>query len=139
MMRMQLKITICDDNGRFMGQGPYKLLCLVEQRGSLRQAALEMGMSYSKAHTLIKRLEASLQRQVLCSHAGGASGGGARLTDFGRLLMQEYAVLEKRMNEAAAEAFAKFGAHLEFASAASAEEAEASPSCPGVKAEGEAV
>lgn len=111
---MQLKIMICDECGRFMGAGPYKLLCLTDSLGSLRQAALEMGMSYSKAHALIKRLESAVQRQILRSHSGGAAGGGAELTDFGRKMLQEYTLMERRLQREAALAFENFCVNLDF-------------------------
>ena len=111
-MQLQLKIMICEDTERFMGQGPYQLLRLTDELGSLRRAAGKMGMSYSKAHALIKRLENCLHRQVLRSHTGGAAGGGAELTKFGRLLLQEYAELVKRLNCEAVQAFDVFCANL---------------------------
>ena len=97
-----------------MGEGPYQLLRRIEKLGSLRRAALEMGMSYSKAHALIKHLEASVQHQILHSYVGGSSGGGAQLTDFGRRLLKEYAELEKRVSGAADAAFAEFCANMDL-------------------------
>ena len=49
-MKPVTKITITDDNGiKFFGEGPCRLLRCVEKTGSLRAAAMEMEMSYSKA------------------------------------------------------------------------------------------
>ena len=112
IMQLQLKIMICDAEGRFMGQGPYRLLLLTGKLGSLRRAAAEMGMSYSKAHAIIKRLENCLQRQVVHTHAGGLSGGGAELTEFGNLLLDAYGKLEQRINAESAAAFTDFCANL---------------------------
>ena len=60
-MKALTKIQITDDNGiKFFGEGPCRLLRYVEKTGSLRAAALEMEMAYSKASRLLKQAEANL-------------------------------------------------------------------------------
>ena len=60
-MKAVTKLQIFDDSGeKFFGEGPCRLLRLVEQTGSLRCAAMEMGMAYSKAMKLLKQAEAAL-------------------------------------------------------------------------------
>lgn len=112
MLQWQVKMTILAGEERCMGQGPYRLLRLAAEKGSLRQAALVMGMSYSKAHAMVKRLEASLHRQVLQSQAGGVRGGGTQLTPFGRELLAEYERLQEAVSASAALAFAEFCGNL---------------------------
>ena len=49
-MQAVTKIYFLNDNGeKFFGEGPCRLLRLVEQTGSLRAAAAAMEMAYSKA------------------------------------------------------------------------------------------
>lgn len=108
MIHISAKIVIGDEKERFLGSGPYRLLRLTEQLGSLRQAAMRMDMSYSKAHNLIKRLECSLGREVLQCRVGGATGGGAVLTEFGQLLLREYERLSCAVQECAEGKFAEF-------------------------------
>ena len=49
-MKSVTRITVTDDNGiKFFGEGPWRLLRCVEKTGSLRAAAMEMEMAYSKA------------------------------------------------------------------------------------------
>ena len=44
------KIVFLDENReKFFGEGPCRLLRGVEETGSLRSAALDMGMAYTKA------------------------------------------------------------------------------------------
>ncbi|MBQ7567552.1 LysR family transcriptional regulator [bacterium] len=112
MMQVQVRMFICDDGERFMGKGPAKLLRLTEQTGSLRRAAAQMGMSYSKAHGLIKRLEQVVPQQVLECHVGGASGGGAQLTEYGRCLLQAYEEMNSKINAGAEQAFSEFCAAM---------------------------
>ena len=60
-MRAVTKIIFFDDSGeKFFGEGPCRLLTAVEETGSLRAAALSMGMAYSKALKLVKNAEAAL-------------------------------------------------------------------------------
>ena len=60
-MKITTKVLLLDDDGqRFFGDGPYQLLLGLEKTGSLRQAAAEMGMAYSKALRLVKQAEKGL-------------------------------------------------------------------------------
>ena len=53
-MRAAIKITFFDDNDeKFFGEGPYRLLLAIEETGSLRSASKSMGLAYSKAFRMI--------------------------------------------------------------------------------------
>lgn len=57
-MKPALRVMLCDDAGeRFFGEGPCRLLHLIEETGSLRSAAAQMGLSYSKALRLVQHAE----------------------------------------------------------------------------------
>ena len=53
------------------GPGPMRLLRGVEEGGSLHQAAEAMGMSYSKAWTLLRKLEKEWGFTLLDRQPGG--------------------------------------------------------------------
>lgn len=90
-MKAATKITITDDNGiKFFGEGPCRLLRCVEKTGSLRAAALEMEMAYSKASKLLKQAEATLGFPLTRRSAGGKDGGGSILTPEGKRWLQQY-------------------------------------------------
>ena len=90
-MRPVTKIIFTDDNGiKFFGEGPLRLLRSVEKTGSLRAAATEMEMAYSKASKLIKQAEANLGFPLTTRSAGGKDGGGSILTPEGRQWLQQY-------------------------------------------------
>lgn len=72
------------------GPGVYKLLVLVQTTGSLHQAAREMGMSYSKAWSAVRRAEDHLGIELLHRHKGGLEGGGSDVTDEGRELVRRF-------------------------------------------------
>jgi molybdate transport system regulatory protein len=72
------------------GPGIFDLLVLVEETGSLHQAAGMMGMSYSKAWRVIRQAEHHLQLELMHRRTGGQAGGGSRLTDDGQQLIQRF-------------------------------------------------
>ena len=90
-MKPVTKIQLFDDNGeKFFGEGPCRLLRLVEETGSLRCAAATMEMAYSKAIKLMKQAEAALGYPLTQRSAGGRDGGGSTLTPEGRAFLRQY-------------------------------------------------
>lgn len=90
-MKPVTKIIFTDDNGiKFFGEGPLRLLRCVERTGSLRAAAMEMEMAYSKASKLLKQAELNLGFPLTTRSAGGKDGGGSRLTPEGKQWLQQY-------------------------------------------------
>lgn len=75
---------------RGFGPGVMRLLALADEKHSLRAAAMEMNMSYSKAWSSVKSCEKTLGFALLERKAGGAGGGGASLTEEGRAFLQAY-------------------------------------------------
>ena len=90
-MQAVTKIIFIDDNGdKFFGEGPFKLLRYVEKTGSLRAAATEMGMAYSKATKLLKQAETNLGFPLTTRSTGGKDGGGSILTMEGKQWLCRY-------------------------------------------------
>ncbi len=90
-MKLVTRITFTDDNGnKFFGEGPLRLLRSVEKTGSLRAAAIEMEMAYSKASKLLKQAEANLGFSLTTRCAGGKDGGGSVLTPEGKRWLRQY-------------------------------------------------
>jgi molybdate transport system regulatory protein len=107
-MKIDLKIYIIDSiKEPFMGRGPFLLLRNIEKTGSIRKAAMKMGMSYSKAHSMISRMECCTARKVLKKEIGGLSGGGSRLTGYGKRLAQEYERMEADIKKFSRKRFRK--------------------------------
>lgn len=63
---------------------------LVDETGSLHQAAKLMGMSYNKAWRAMRQAEEHLGIQLLRRRTGGADGGGSVLTEDGVQLMERF-------------------------------------------------
>ena len=90
-MRALTRIIFVDDNNeKFFGEGPYRLLRTVEETSSLRAAANNMGMSYTKALKLINNAERELNIKFLTRVVGGKSGGGSILTSEGKAWLDNY-------------------------------------------------
>ena len=85
-----LSVRLFTDEKCF-GPGVAALLTLVKTCHSLRAAAMEMGMAYSKAWTILKNAEEQLGFKLLLSTTGGKHGGGAQLTEQGEALLAAYA------------------------------------------------
>ncbi len=90
-MKLVTKIILTDDDGtKFFGEGPCQLLRSVEKNGSLRAAALEMEMAYSKASKLLRQAEESLGFPLTTRTTGGKDGGGSVLTPGGKRWLRQY-------------------------------------------------
>ena len=90
-MRAVTKIQFTDDDGnKFFGEGPLRLLRSVERTGSLRAAAIEMEMAYSKAIRLLKQAEGNLGFPLTQRSTGGKDGGGSVLTPEGKRWLRQY-------------------------------------------------
>lgn len=95
------KVMLMDDNGeKFFGEGPCRLLRLIEQTGSLRQAAQIMGMAYTKALRILNRAEEVVGAPLTERSVGGSSGGGTHLTEKGKEWTHRYEAYRKACVEA---------------------------------------
>lgn len=83
-------VFLNDQNEKFFGEGPYRLLRMVEKTGSLHSAAQEMDMAYTKAMKLLKNAERNLGFALTMRAIGGKNGGGSRLTAEGQAWLERY-------------------------------------------------
>lgn len=79
-----------------MGPGKAELLQGIERTGSIRSAAREMGMSYRRAWMLVDVMNRAFREPVVEASTGGARGGGARVTPFGRDVLRRYVAMEAK-------------------------------------------
>lgn len=77
-----------------LGPGKVDLLTLVSETGSIREAAERMNMSYMRAWTLIKTMNACFKKPLVEAVRGGKQGGGARLTETGHTALALYQRME---------------------------------------------
>lgn len=87
------------------GPGVAMLLRRVEKLHSLRAAAMDMEMAYSKAWTILREAERGLGCKLLHSTTGGKNGGGATLTEEGRAILAAYSACEQELKAEAERLF----------------------------------
>lgn len=108
-MKPMNRYYIADDNGeKVFGEGPYRLLKAVEEEGSLRAAAISMGMAYTKALKILRRAEEAFGQNLTSRCIGGSNGGGSRVTPFGKELLNLYEQYRDACEAATGELFARF-------------------------------
>ncbi len=112
-MEMKNRIYLMDGGRKFMGVGVFWLLKEIGKCGSLRQAALSLDISYSKAFRMIFDLENALGMKVLDRHRGGMSRDGAVLTEFGEKFILLYEDFQNRSSDLVTEVFMEFSKGLD--------------------------
>jgi molybdate transport system regulatory protein len=96
---IRLRIDLSPDSA--LGPGKIALLEHIEATGSLSKAARELGMSYRRAWLLLSDVNRMFNDPVTTMSVGGSGGGGARLTDLGREIVQAYREIEDAAEKAA--------------------------------------
>jgi molybdate transport system regulatory protein len=100
MVRLTIRVDFDDGSG--LGPGKVQLLELVAKTGSIRKAAVELGMSYRKAWLLLQALKETFGEPLVETASGGRSGGGTSLTAAGVQVVTRYRNLERSAGKAAA-------------------------------------
>lgn len=77
-----------------------RLLRLIAQTGSLSEAATQMHLSYRRAWGKLKEIEANLGVRLVESAAGGAGGGGSKLTADGQRFVEQYDAFRQAASDA---------------------------------------
>lgn len=95
------------------GPGVAQLLEKIKVNNSIRKASFEIGMSYSKAWTIIKRAEKNLGFKLLSSKTGGVDGGGATLTNEAEKLLSDYRKFEHELTQMCEERFITYFSWIE--------------------------
>lgn len=100
-MKAVTRITFLDEKGnKFFGEGPARLLHGIEEKGSLRSAAMSMDMAYTKALRILKNAEAALGFPLTTRTTGGKDGGGSKLTTEGKAWLTKFEAYRDACNEA---------------------------------------
>ena len=101
------RIWLSDQGAPIFGVGIRELLIRVESTGSLRQAASDMGLAYSKAWHIVRRAEEHLGFKLLERQVGGAGGGGSTVSSEGRWLVGAFGSLLDEADALLDELYAK--------------------------------
>jgi molybdate transport system regulatory protein len=98
--KLSYKIWI-EDNGRpILGKGGAEILEQIRKEKSISMAAKKLGMSYRYVWNYLQKIEKAIDGPVVETFRGGKSGGGGtRLTELGKNLLNEYQSLEASLGE----------------------------------------
>jgi len=77
-----------------LGPGKADLLEAIGRLGSLREAAIELDMSYMRAWKLVQTMNDGFRGPLVLFHRGGPARGGAELTATGRSALRLYRSME---------------------------------------------
>ena len=89
-----------------------RLLGLVKNLRSVRDACEMCGISYSIAWNLLNAAEDELGYPLVKRNQGGRSGSGSELTEKGRKILEAYTEFEKAMNEKMQSLYAEYFGNL---------------------------
>ncbi len=108
-MKPVVKVYIHSEDGeKFFGLGPLLLLRHTKKTGSLRQAAIDMNMAYTKATKLIKTAEQNFGFKLIESKTGGKNGGGSTITKQAEVLIEQYEKMCSEIDDFANKKFLDF-------------------------------
>ena len=104
---IRLRVPIGDKIA--IGPGKAALLEAIEETGSISAAGRKLNMSYRKAWLIVNDMNKFFVEPLVSAAKGGSKGGGATLTDMGRLVIQKYRKLEKTAWDSISREMAKMG------------------------------
>jgi molybdate transport system regulatory protein len=95
MTKVDLHIHISNDNKLLVNPDRIQLIKHIASTGSLLKASEKMRISYNKAWKIMEAVNSVSASPIIEKSRGGKGGGGAVLTDYGKLILREYEAIEK--------------------------------------------
>ena len=90
----------------------YRLLKFIDEKGSLKAATQEIGVSYRKAWGDLKKAEEVLGYQLTEKQRGGKKGGRSIITERGKKLLEAYDAFHQKFDDSIEEAFEEFNKRI---------------------------
>ncbi|RMA97527.1 winged helix-turn-helix domain-containing protein [Hydrogenothermus marinus] len=97
--KIKYRVWLEEDGEIIIGIGRDELLKQIEETGSIRKAAENVGISYKKALEYIKAMEKRTGKKLVETFRGGKEGGGARLTPYAKKLSQEFEDIKSKFDK----------------------------------------
>jgi molybdate transport system regulatory protein len=110
-MKPTLTTSSVDEKARFrveikhaiaIGPGKADVLQGIAETGSIAETGRRLGMSYQKIWTLVSAMNVDFVEPLVHKQRGGASGGGAQLTETGEQVLRVYRAIEQEAQKAIA-------------------------------------
>ena len=106
---LDYKIWLADKSGQgILGDGKWKMLKIIAEKGSLKAACDELGYTYRRTWGNIKKIEDFFGFPLLEKHRGGADGGSMALTAEGALLVKAFDKFHSRADTVIQKYFKEF-------------------------------
>jgi molybdate transport system regulatory protein len=87
-----------------LGKGGAEILKAIAKEQSISKAAVKLGMSYRYVWNYLQKIRIALGEPVVVTFKGGKTGGGgAKLTDLGRSVLEEYQRVEGYLSKVLAD------------------------------------
>lgn len=92
------KFWIEFEGKRVLGKGGAAILAQIKKEGSISKSAEKLGMSYRYVWNYLNEVRRTIGEPVVETFKGGRSGGGgAKLTEIGEYLLNEYNRISKSL------------------------------------------
>lgn len=88
--KSSVKIRLYLNDKVALGPGKADLLDAIVQHGSISAAGRAMGMSYKRAWDLVNTMNECFTQPMVITAKGGSHGGGAEVTELGKLILTQY-------------------------------------------------
>jgi len=94
------KVWLEHEGKPILGKGGAQILQAIKEEKSISKAAKKIGMSYRYVWNYLAKIEKNLQKPIVDTYKGGKTGGGgARLTELGERLLNEYRLVENYVED----------------------------------------
>lgn len=93
-MELSSKLTLEMLGKPFLLEKRIELLHAIEKYGSISKAAKAVPMSYKSAWEAVDTMNALSPEPIVSRETGGKDGGGTTITEYGRQLLENYAILK---------------------------------------------
>jgi molybdate transport repressor ModE-like protein len=100
-LKARLRIRVDFDEGTILSPGKVRLFELVDQCGSLEQAAATLQMDLEHARHVVERLELLFGGSLIATEPGRSNTGRLGLTALGRNVVERYYAAERVCADAA--------------------------------------
>lgn len=100
MVGAKLRVVVAPGVG--FGPGKAALLEGIKETGSISAAGRKIGMSYKRAWYLVEAMNGHFDRPLVEASKGGKTGGGAKLTQLGEVVLTALREMEAATDKAIA-------------------------------------
>lgn len=106
-VRPRVKLWIESGEESFLCGGMCRILRAVDQTGSIKHAAAEVGRSYRFIWSRIKEAEQALGHPLVETQVGGGDGRRSSLTPLAKELLEQFEALRDEIGHLVDEVFAR--------------------------------